>query len=86
MYKRQVYTALIQWNQSREVHIPAAGMTSEEYCLHLWLMMFEDERKEFIKAMSDEYIEWAQDLDRREAHWEEVNEAILSHEEHNWEE
>jgi hypothetical protein len=79
-----VYTSMIEWNQYHTdppVIIPAEGRTVREYCEHVWRGMTEEGRDGFITEMSNTYTEWAEELDRREAHWEDVNEARLAREE-----
>lgn len=53
--------------------------TLEEACREIWNDVEEWEVPIYINEMNKEYG-WVEDIDAREAHWEEVNEARLRRE------
>ena len=62
----------------------ATRWTMREYCEDIWAMMSCEQRREILNG---DYTEMVEELDEREAHWEEWNEARLDREdeyEHRW--
>jgi len=75
--------ALISENDNYQMLIRMYEDRSEDYCIKLWNSFSERCKDNVIVYMKSQtftngWLGWIEDLELREAHWEEVNEEILA--------